>query len=278
LSSEFKTAEPLLRGQRAGGGIESAIKIIACHSLSPSFSAMKTQKLAPSPCLSPQKSSSPKWLWFTVAVQVFLDLAWRHWHRWTSGQAWTTKVVNPFPLCPNALHNDLRLCALAATHTSSPKPRASLLLLWSCYDRSAHLKLVPALFLYISTIPHAHITRRSYITPILPMQLPQRHPRTLTPLRTLDICIWSIAFVLAHSSYFWGLPFDRVCRAPHDACLTRCSLRSVLLLLQHWLLCAFDQRFAGSHWQTADKQRYTLERVVGSGDHGERLLLHWKMS
>jgi hypothetical protein len=41
----------LLRGQRAGGGVESAIKIIACHSLSPSFSAMKTQKLAPSPCL-----------------------------------------------------------------------------------------------------------------------------------------------------------------------------------------------------------------------------------
>jgi hypothetical protein len=60
LSSEFKTAEPLLRGQRAGGGAESAIKIIACHSLSPSFSAMKTQKLAPSPCLSLRKSRSPK--------------------------------------------------------------------------------------------------------------------------------------------------------------------------------------------------------------------------
>ena len=52
LTSEFKTAEPSLRGQRAGGGIEFAIKIIACHSLSPSFSAMKTQRLAPSPCLS----------------------------------------------------------------------------------------------------------------------------------------------------------------------------------------------------------------------------------
>ena len=37
FASEFKTAEPLLRGQRAGGGVESAIKNIACHSLSPSF-------------------------------------------------------------------------------------------------------------------------------------------------------------------------------------------------------------------------------------------------
>jgi hypothetical protein len=52
FTSVFKTAEPLLRGQRAGGGVESAIKTIAYHSLSPSFSAMKTQKLAPSPCLS----------------------------------------------------------------------------------------------------------------------------------------------------------------------------------------------------------------------------------
>ena len=31
FASVFKTAEPLLRGQRASGGIESAIKIIACQ-------------------------------------------------------------------------------------------------------------------------------------------------------------------------------------------------------------------------------------------------------
>ena len=30
-ASEFKTAEPLLRGHRAGGGVESAMKNIACH-------------------------------------------------------------------------------------------------------------------------------------------------------------------------------------------------------------------------------------------------------
>ena len=69
FASEFKTAEPLLRGQRAGGGVESAIKNIACHSLSPSFSAMKTHKLAPSPCLSLRKSRWPKWLWFPVGPQ-----------------------------------------------------------------------------------------------------------------------------------------------------------------------------------------------------------------
>ena len=61
FTSIFKTTEPLLRGQSAGGGVESAIKTIAYHSLSPSFSAMKTQKLAPSPCLSSQKSRWPKW-------------------------------------------------------------------------------------------------------------------------------------------------------------------------------------------------------------------------
>ena len=49
VTSIFKTAEPLLRGQSVGGGVESAIKTIAYHSLSPSFSAMKTQKLAPHP-------------------------------------------------------------------------------------------------------------------------------------------------------------------------------------------------------------------------------------
>ena len=71
FTSVFKTAEPLLRGQRAGGGGESAIKTIAYHSLSPSFSAMKTQKLAPSPCLSSQSqindfdshSGSNKYFW-----------------------------------------------------------------------------------------------------------------------------------------------------------------------------------------------------------------------
>ena len=53
---DFKTAEPLIYGQRAGGGVESAIKNIAYHSLSPSFSSLKTQKLAQSPCLSLTKS------------------------------------------------------------------------------------------------------------------------------------------------------------------------------------------------------------------------------
>ena len=28
---------------------------------------------------------------------------------------------------------------------------------------------------------------------------------------------------------------------------------------------------------TCDKQRYTLEHIVGSGNHGERLLLRWKI-
>ena len=60
FTSGFKTAEPLLHGQRACGGVESVTKIMAHHSLSPSFSAMKTQKLAPSPCLSSQKSRWPK--------------------------------------------------------------------------------------------------------------------------------------------------------------------------------------------------------------------------
>ena len=60
--------------------------------------------------------------------------------------------------------------------------------------------------------------------------MPQRHPRTLIPLRTLDICIWSIVFALAHNTYFWGFPFDRVYRAPHEGCLSRCSWRSVMLL------------------------------------------------
>ena len=38
---DFKTAGPLIYGQRAGGGVKSAIKIIAYHSLSPSFSSLK---------------------------------------------------------------------------------------------------------------------------------------------------------------------------------------------------------------------------------------------
>ena len=41
LSSDFKIAEPLICGQKAVGGVKSAIKIIACHSLSPSFSSLK---------------------------------------------------------------------------------------------------------------------------------------------------------------------------------------------------------------------------------------------
>ena len=59
FTSVFKTAEPLLRGQRAGGGIEPAIKIIAYHSLPSSFIAMETQKLAPSPCLSHKSQGGP---------------------------------------------------------------------------------------------------------------------------------------------------------------------------------------------------------------------------
>ena len=64
FTSVFKTAAPLLRGQSAGGCVESAMKTIAFHSLSPSFSAMKTQRLALSPCSSSHRSRWPKWLWF----------------------------------------------------------------------------------------------------------------------------------------------------------------------------------------------------------------------
>jgi hypothetical protein len=32
----------MINGQRAGGGVESAIKVIAYHSLSPSFSPLKS--------------------------------------------------------------------------------------------------------------------------------------------------------------------------------------------------------------------------------------------
>jgi hypothetical protein len=42
FTSVCKTAEPLVYGQRAGGGVESAITIIAYHSLSPSFSLLKS--------------------------------------------------------------------------------------------------------------------------------------------------------------------------------------------------------------------------------------------
>ena len=40
LSSDFHTAELLICGQRAGGGVKSTIKIIAYNSLSPSFSSL----------------------------------------------------------------------------------------------------------------------------------------------------------------------------------------------------------------------------------------------
>ena len=58
-------------------------------------------------------------------------------------------------------------------------------------------------------------------------------------------------------------------------CICYVALHASLTALQHWLLCtSYHQRFAGSYF---DKLRYTLGRVVGSGNYSERLLLQWNL-
>ena len=198
--------------------------------------------------------------------QLFLD-----WHcaiadiSLTSGQAWT-EVVNPRPPSLNALHNAFCLCAPAATHKNS---------LAQTTDVSPPLVIVLPSLSSSCALLYIHSTLRSQHSPlttsILLIATTERHSRTLLPLRTIEKCIWFIPFALAHMQQlllrftFWS----RV-RAPHDACLTRCSLRSVLLLLQHWSLCTSDhQRFAGSC--TCHKQRITNINSDGASESDMRV-------
>jgi hypothetical protein len=167
--------------------------------------------------------------------------------------------VNPFPLCPNALHNDFWLCAPTATHARSPKPRASPLSLRSCYLSCTHPD-IPLL-----TIAHTQSASLSQCC--------------TTSFAHVRITIASHSHCLLEHSFRCAIcaicraaiTFAELCqsgsahrfRAMHAACahLLRCPLRfphSATTLI--WLLCTSDhQRFAGSFF---DKQRYKLERVL----------------
>ena len=150
LSSDFKTAEPLICGQRAGEGVKSAIKIIAHHSLSPSFSSSKTQKLAQSPCLSLTKSRQPMWLIPRIPTSIsrhcaIADIATDQW----ASVDWGSE---PAPPSLNALHmhNAFCLCAPAATHKNSLVPNHGRLS--SPCDRAALALLCPPLHLQHSPL------------------------------------------------------------------------------------------------------------------------------
>ena len=148
----------MARGQRAGGGVESAIKVIACHSLSPSFSAMKTQRLAPSPCPSHKKSRWPKWLWFQFGkgnkyFWTFKDLS-RDLHQLTWGPVvrvddWGIEPALPLPQRSAQWFLVVRPSCHMYTH--APPSRGGLNLpLRSCYLPQHH----PDIDIPLLTITH----------------------------------------------------------------------------------------------------------------------------
>ena len=215
--------------------------------------------MAQSPCLSLTKSRQPIWLIPRIPTSIFghcaiADIATDQW----ASVDWGSEPAPPF--AQRSAHAQCLLCVCPSCHTQKlacPKPRTSLLPLWSCCPRS----LVPS---SISTALAAHSTRRS------------QHLIATTALT-------HTAAPFAHS---WKMHLIHPLRASaHAAATSRvylliaCACTTRFMLVWHVALCALrccccnidrsaptsdHQRFAGSC--TCHKQRITNINFDGASE------------